>query len=197
MKRKTAIMILIIAAAVLGLGFGVWQSVKAVPPNAAQTTGDYQTTTVRRGNITVTVSGTGNVVPSKTANLGFSVSGEIAELNVQVGDTVKAGQILARLKNTSALALEVQSQQVAVQTAEKNLLELTANANANLAQAVIDLASAEAAYEDAVIHLRSKGQGRCEQAVTEKYYYEWLDWQVQIIPWQKELEDGNSKYGRD
>ena len=197
MKRRTVIMILIIAAAVLGLGFGVWQSVKAVTSNAAQTTGDYQTTAVRRGNITVTVSGTGNVVPSKTANLGFSVSGEIAELNVQVGDTVKAGQILARLKNTAALALDVQSQQVAVQTAEKNLQELTASSNANLSQAVIDLASAEAAYEDAVIHLRSKGQGRCEQAVTEKYYYEWLDWQVQIIPWQKELENRNSKYGQD
>lgn len=197
MKRKTVIIILITAVAVLGLGFGVWQSVKAVPSNTAQTAGDYQTATVRRGNITVTVSGTGNVVPSKTANLGFAVSGEIAELNVQVGDTVKAGQTLARLKNTAALALEVQSQQVAVQSAEKNLLELTANANANLAQAVIDLASAEAAYEDAKIHLRSKGQGRCEQAVTETYYYEWLDWQVQIIPWQKELEDGNSKYGKD
>lgn len=197
MKRKTVIIILITAVAVLGLGFGVWQSVKAVPSNTAQTTGDFQTATVRRGNITVTVSGTGNVVPSKTANLGFAVSGEIAELNVQVGDTVKAGQTLARLKNTAALALEVQSQQVAVQTAEKNLLELTANANANLAQAVIDLASAEAAYEDAKIHLRTKGQGRCEQAVTKTYYYEWLDWQVQIIPWQKELEDGNSKYGKD
>ncbi|KPL91520.1 efflux RND transporter periplasmic adaptor subunit [Levilinea saccharolytica] len=197
MKRKTVIIILITAVAVLGLGFGVWQSGKAVPSNAAQTAGDYQTATVRRGNITVTVSGTGNVVPSKTANLGFAVSGEIAELNVQVGDTVKAGQTLARLKNTAALALEVQSQQVAVQSAEKNLLELTANANANLAQAVIDLASAEAAYEDAKIHLRTKGQGRCEQAVTETYYYEWLDWQVQIIPWQKELEDGNSKYGKD
>ena len=197
MKRKTVIIILITAVAVLGLGFGVWQSVKAVPSNTAQTTGDFQTATVRRGNITVTVSGTGNVVPSKTANLGFAVSGEIAELNVQVGDTVKAGQTLARLKNTAALALEVQSQQVAVQSAEKNLLELTANANANLAQAVIDLASAEAAYEDAKIHLRTKGQGRCEQAVTETYYYEWLDWQVQIIPWQKELEDGNSKYGKD
>ncbi len=197
MKRKPVIMILIIAVAVLSLGFGIWQSVQAVSSNAAQTTGDYQTTTVRRGNITVTVSGTGHVVPSKTANLGFPVSGEIAELNVQVGDTVKAGQILARLKNIDALALEVQSRQVAVQTAERSLQEITANSNANLAQAAIDLASAEAAYEDAKIHLRTQGQGRCEQSVTETYYYEWLDLQVQIIPWQKELEDENSKYGKD
>ena len=197
MKRKNVILILIIVIAVLSLGFGLWQRAQANAANSAQASEDYQTTAVRRGNITVTVSGTGKVVPSKTANLGFSVSGEIAELNVQVGDTVKAGQTLARLKNTDALALEVQSQQVAVQTAEKNLQELTANSNANLAQAVIDQASAEAAYEDAKIHLRSRGQGRCEQAVTETYYYEWLDLQVQIIPWQKELEDGNSKYGKD
>ena len=60
----------------------------------------YQYGTVRQGNLALTVSGTGPI-QANLYNLSFAASGTVAEINVQVGQTVKAGQILAKLDTTS------------------------------------------------------------------------------------------------
>ncbi len=60
----------------------------------------YQTQTIAQGNLALTVSGTGPV-QAALYNLNFTASGRIAEIDVQVGQTVKAGQTLAKLDTTS------------------------------------------------------------------------------------------------
>ena len=60
----------------------------------------YQYGTVRQGNLALTVSGTGPVQAS-LYNLSFAVSGTVAAIDVKVGQTVKAGQVLAKLDTTS------------------------------------------------------------------------------------------------
>ena len=57
-----------------------------------------QTAKVRVGDLVVTASGAGTVVPSAEIDLGFRSSGVLTELNVAVGDTVQAAQVLARLE---------------------------------------------------------------------------------------------------
>ena len=57
-----------------------------------------QTAKVRVGDLVVTASGAGTIVPSAQIDLGFRTSGVLTELNVAVGDTVQAAQVLARLE---------------------------------------------------------------------------------------------------
>lgn len=66
----------------------------------AQKATTYQYGTVRQGNLALTVSGTGPV-SANLYNLSFAVSGTVAEIDVQVGQTVKAGQTLAKLDATT------------------------------------------------------------------------------------------------
>lgn len=55
------------------------------------------TATVSRGNIKAAVSANGRVRAEKTLRLAFPASGLITQVNVQEGDTVKQGDILATL----------------------------------------------------------------------------------------------------
>ncbi len=57
-----------------------------------------QTAKVRVGDLVVTASGAGTVIPSAEIDLGFRSPGVLTELNVAVGDTVQAAQVLARLE---------------------------------------------------------------------------------------------------
>src|SRR6185437_4377308 len=60
----------------------------------------YQYATTRQGTLILTVSGTGPV-SAALYNLSFASSGRIAEIDVQVGQQVAAGQTLAKLDTTT------------------------------------------------------------------------------------------------
>ncbi len=62
----------------------------------------------------------GQVVPVRWMTLSFQTSGRVAELAVQVGDVVQAGDVLARL-DTRALELEVQAARDDLATQETQL----------------------------------------------------------------------------
>jgi multidrug efflux pump subunit AcrA (membrane-fusion protein) len=76
-----------------------------------------QTATVRRGDIVLYASGTGTLIPAAEASFGFETSGQVVEVLVGVGDQVEAGQILARLDDTSA--------QSSLASTRREYLELT------------------------------------------------------------------------
>ncbi len=59
---------------------------------------------VGRGDILVSVSGSGNIKTAEDANLSFGAGGRIAEIYVEEGDQVTKGDILAELE-TDALEL--------------------------------------------------------------------------------------------
>jgi macrolide-specific efflux system membrane fusion protein len=67
---------------------------------SAQKATTYQFGTVRQGNLALTVSGTGPV-QADLYNFSFATSGTISEIDVQVGQTVTAGQTLAKLDATA------------------------------------------------------------------------------------------------
>jgi multidrug efflux pump subunit AcrA (membrane-fusion protein) len=76
----------------------------------------YQYTSVISGNVTVQVSATGPVASSAVYNLNFPGSGKLIELDVSVGQQVKAGQVLAKIDPT-ALNDAVNSAQASVNSA--------------------------------------------------------------------------------
>jgi len=67
---------------------------------------EYDLFTVQRGDISVDVTSSGNLVYARQEELSFQVSGTVGEVLVEEGDTVEEGQVLAILDTPSVLALE-------------------------------------------------------------------------------------------
>lgn len=80
----------------------------------------------------------GKLKPIHAANLSFQARGIVEEINVKIGDTVKQGEVLARLTNTDT-------------------------AQAQLTTANLELTEAQQAYEQL---LRTEGLGRAEAWTT-------------------------------
>ncbi len=70
----------------------------------------YATTPVARGDLTVTVSATGNLAPTNQVNLGSQVSGLVDKVYVRNNDRVTKGQALASLDLSLLRAALKQSQ---------------------------------------------------------------------------------------
>ncbi|MEA2488706.1 MAG: HlyD family secretion protein [Acidobacteriota bacterium] len=66
----------------------------------ARETTTYRFTAVEKGDVEATVSATGTLGAVRTVQVGTQVSGQIAELFVDFNDTVKKGQLLARIDPT-------------------------------------------------------------------------------------------------
>ena len=75
---------------------------------------------VARRDLVSTVAASGEIKPKKFVNVAADVSGRITELNVKEGDTVRRGQMLARIDATRLEAGKEQSEQ-AVQAARADL----------------------------------------------------------------------------
>ena len=102
------------------------------------------THTVGRGDLVITASGSGTLIPASEIALGFRSSGTLSELLVEVGDRVEAGDVLARLDDTDAQDQLAQAQ-INLRQAELNLTELTEEVDAaDLASAQASLSSAKA-----------------------------------------------------
>ena len=126
---------ILILAAIGGLAYyGLVLSPTQQAAAAAQPV--MQTAVVRRGNITLSASGTGTLVAANQVNLGFGTSGQLITLNVKVGDQVKRGQLLAAVDNTSqALQLLQAKRALANLTSDTSIAtaqEALATANKNV-----------------------------------------------------------------
>jgi HlyD family secretion protein len=109
---------------------------------APAATASVQTQPVQLGTLTATVNTAGNIVPAQEVTLDFQTSGQVKTVNVQVGDQVKAGQVLATL-DTSDLELQVANAQAALTIAQAKLEQTTAGPTAE------ELATAQAAVKSA------------------------------------------------
>lgn len=113
----------------------------------AMASANYQTEPARLGELTATVGATGVVRANQTAQLAWQTSGTVVEVNVQSGERVTAGQVLATLKQTSlpqAIIL-AQADLVSSQKALNDLL----NSQIQQAQALQTVENAQQALEDA------------------------------------------------
>ena len=181
--------------ALIVLAYFIWQSGRQSSATKTASQAQYQTTQVRTGDLALTASGTGKIEPGQQVDLGFAVSGKVAELNVQVGDQVSAGEALAVLDGIDALKMDITSKNVALATAQKNLQDLLTNAGANLSQAQIDLATAQAALATAQKNLHQKGDPRCDDSVTRAYEEDYYFAMYDVNWWQSQLENPNTLYG--
>jgi HlyD family secretion protein len=100
-------------------------------------------------NVTVTdsIQTSGNLDATQLANLTWKTSGIVDQVDVKVGQKVKAGDVLATLKPDSVPAT-IASAQADLVAAKQNLEDVK-NSNTASAQAQVTLADAQTAYDTA------------------------------------------------
>jgi HlyD family secretion protein len=141
MKRRTySILAIVVALALVGC------QAQATPTTATAP----QMATIQRGNLTATLSAAGTVAARSRVVLTFQASGQVKEIDVKVGDQVKAGQALAKL-DTTDLERAVSKAQVALDSSKVQLQKTQAGPTPDQVEsAKASLASAQAAYQDAL-----------------------------------------------
>jgi len=121
--------------------------------NQEQLSGDseIQVAVARTGDLTLHVSGSGELVSVAEAGLGFQEKGELVELNVKVGDQVQAGDVLARLQidqTPAELEVSLASAELEVLHAQQELDQLYENAQIAAARALVALEGAQLALDE-------------------------------------------------
>ena len=102
-----------------------------------------QTAVSRRGDITISATGAGTVIPTSEIALTFPTAGILEELNVRVGADVTSGDVLAQLHDLDA--------QQAVANAQLQLQQTAFSADSTATEAGVSLS--DIAVEQARINL--------------------------------------------
>jgi HlyD family secretion protein len=146
------------ALAVLGyFGYAYYQRVQAEAAQAAQLA-SLRTETIRRGDLAARVSATGSLLPEQQSSLSFALPGTVVEVLVESGQAVRAGDLLARLDDTT-LRLAVLQAEDALAVAGLNRDKLLAGPDST------DIAVAEANLRAANARLAEAAAGAGDQEV--------------------------------
>lgn len=132
--------------------------------------GQYTTEDAATGNLVVTISASGTLQPTRSVDVGSELSGTLEAVLVNENDTVKQGQVVARL-DTSKLQDTAAKSRAAVAAAVANVAQMEATvaesrANLNRLRHVAQLSggkvpskteleSAEASYQRAIANVDS------------------------------------------
>ncbi|MFI5429034.1 efflux RND transporter periplasmic adaptor subunit [Aeromicrobium sp. UC242_57] len=149
-SRRQGVVAAVVIALVIG-GVGYWFTGRS---DSAEAQATVSTATV--GTFQSSVTGTGTLASAKQADLDFTVSGRVTGVEVEAGDVVKKGDVLATLDTVSlkAALASARAQQDAAETtvaddgSESSVQQASneaslASAQADVAQAEDDLAAAE------------------------------------------------------
>ena len=142
---KRFVIIVLILAVIIGGGlYGYRLYAQEKQPEAP----DFETVVVERGTILSTVSASGTIEPEAQVLLSFKSAGRVAEVLVQEGQEVRAGDVLARLE-TAELELALAQAEAGLAISRARLAQAEAGPDpSELAAAEAALASAQAAYRE-------------------------------------------------
>ena len=140
-RKNRRILIILLIVAVVASAFVYVRS------SRADTTTQFQTATIGRGNLTATIGATGTVRAKQTAVLLWQAAGSVDTVNVSVGQDVSANDELASLLKTSLPQTVIMAEADLVD-AQKALDDLLTS-DTSRAEAVITLRDAQEAYDRA------------------------------------------------
>ncbi|MCA9898036.1 MAG: efflux RND transporter periplasmic adaptor subunit [Ardenticatenaceae bacterium] len=153
MWKRRNFWIVLIAVLILGSGgyYFYTQNLNTAATESSEEA-DLQTAVARVGDIVVSATGAGDVIAAQELTLGFSSSGTMVELLVDVGSKVEAGDVLARIDDTDAqqslVNAQLQYQQAAMQTDASVTETGISYDEISVAQAQISLDEAQAALDE-------------------------------------------------
>jgi|GEM_PF-15484 len=110
------------AAAILLAAGALWWWLAS---HAADATPTYSTQAAALGNVTLKVSANGTIQPTRTISIGSELSGTVLQVNVDVNDRVRRGQVLVVL-DTAKLQDQILRSRASLAAAIANLALATA-----------------------------------------------------------------------
>lgn len=137
--KRVLVSVIATAVVVAGISWG-WRVFRAKTQTAAQ----HFTVAVQRGNIELTVTGTGAAAAARSEEIKAEVGGTVHAVAVREGEPVREGDLLILLANDT---LQLQARQAALdlETARLALEELLEPDETNLEAAYIGVKQAELA----------------------------------------------------
>ncbi|MDO6512947.1 efflux RND transporter periplasmic adaptor subunit [Neptuniibacter sp. 2_MG-2023] len=141
------VIILLIAGLAVGVGYKYFMTQQVKPT--------FITDAVKRGNIESVVLTNGVLYPSKLVSVGAQVSGLIEKMDVEVGDYIHKGDLIAQIDNLT--------QKNALKEAEASLKSINAQYAAKLAQ----IKTAKAEFTRKKNMLRDGATSQAEYDVAE------------------------------
>ncbi len=140
MKKKRIFLLLVVLVVMIGVVTSVSQAQSTTTTTAAQT-GE-----VTQATLSSVVESSGSVSPVATVTRSFGTSGTVSRVNVQVGDKVKKGNVLAELDTTDLeLAMAQAEQSYLSQQATYSVTVIPDPAAVTAAQ--LSLSNASASYK--------------------------------------------------
>jgi HlyD family secretion protein len=177
-KTKRARWIILAAVAVVVVAAIVWfvnerplaqlRQGQALAANSATD----QIVTAFTGDLSAGATASGWLLPQREARLALGIAGQVEEVYVEVGDEVKAGDVLIQLE-ASSLERAVRSAEQTLAIQEASLAELRqgasdeeiAAAEASVAQAEAGVLQAEASVSQAKANLTGLQKGASEEEI--------------------------------
>ena len=151
--KRWLLITLVAVLVAAGGGYYYLTGQSAVAQNVQQES--VKTASVRRGDLTLSATGAGVVVPVDEVEVGFAVDGTLTEVAVTVGDEVGEGDVLARIDDLDLRQALASAQQQVVkakidmQAAQEAAAELEEKAgDAEVLEAKATLATAQQALAD-------------------------------------------------
>jgi RND family efflux transporter MFP subunit len=203
MNRRTMTVVAVIAIAIVAFAL-----VRQMRTRSTQATAEYETVASYRDTIVATVNASGSVLPRKQINLAFPLGGVVADVLVEAGDSVQAGQDLARL-DTRQLEQSVAQAEANLKSAQARLdqtkagpsaAELdAARASVDSAQAQYDAAKNQLGLQDEQLSIAEADLKRAELALKDaQAAYDLVGWRNDIgrLPQSGALEKATVDYER-
>ena len=130
----------------------------------------------------------GRLKPVRAANLSFQMVGIVEEVNVQIGDQVSEGDVLARLANADQAQAQLAAARFALVEAQQALDTLTRTGNSNLA-------TAWTAYMDAQ-DVRAEAEREWEDLNVKDLDERIDDARADVEDREADLEDAQEEFDR-
>jgi len=156
-RLKSIVITIIVLLAAVALAFVSSQLMGGKQANAAEE--GLQTVVVERGTLRASVDATGSVVPETRLELNFKSAGRVAEIMVEEGDHVEAGEVLAKL-DTADLEQTLIQAQASLDIATAQLAQTEEGPNPE------ELASARASLESALANYEEVKAGPSQEDIT-------------------------------
>jgi HlyD family secretion protein len=164
--RRRSWRIPIFLAVLALIGFGIFQGMRAARKGAAAQT-QYKIATVSTGQVKKTVTASGTLKPWSTVDIKSKAGGRVNQLLVNEGDTVTAGQVIARIDPTDTL-LAVQQSQADVDSAQSTVASNSYQYELQLKQSALAIETARAQLANARASLQSSAASLATARVQSK-----------------------------
>ncbi len=139
-KKRIFIFLVVVVLVGAGIAFATTRS------QASTSATEMQLGEVTQATLSSVVESSGSVIPKSRITLAFGTSGVVTKVNVQVGDQVKKGEVLAELDTTDLELAIAQAEQEYLNVQATYSMTVTPDPN-SVAAAELAVSNAAASYK--------------------------------------------------